>query len=469
MSETILVVEDETSQRTTLANFIRQDMNMQVIETASGGEAINILLSQTGCKPSAMILDYHMPGLSGLDVLENIRPRRPGLPIIMLTSNEKADTIVGCMRAGATDYMLKPFSRERMRVTLLNALKMQSLSEDALRYTRLQDSIVTFADIVGFSPSFTKAVQAGTAASLHCLPLLLQGEHGSGKEWFARAIHGASARRGKPFVAVDAKSTNASLVEARLFGMQATDFTQGTLPYAGKWSHATGGTLYIGHIDRLPHAAQANLIKLLQETEETNNVRLIAGTEHSLGKLEESGLLRSDLRHLLEACTIRIPPLREREGDVLHLAEHLLRLYSATEQKPLRGFDESAKAILKAYPWPGNIRELESTLLRASILCRSDQISGHDLLNLSMVPPMPANDGSRIRKPSSMVKPMQQEWLPLLDQEGRFRTMEKLEEAIMQRALEMCKGCISDAARVLGVGRSTLYRRLNIGHEAASA
>lgn len=468
MPETILIVEDEASQRATLAHFIRQDLNMQVLEASSGSEAAELLLSQNVTRPDAVILDYHMPGLSGLDVLETVRPRLPELPIIMLTSNEKVETVVNCMRAGASDYMLKPFSRERLRVTLLNMLKLRSLGEDALRYTRLQDSAVTFNDLTGHSLAYTRAIRAGEAASRHEAPVLLQGENGVGKEWFARAIHGSSARQGKPFIAVNAKATHTILLENRLFGMEANSFTQGALPYIGKWQHAETGTLYIGHIELLPHPAQARLIRLLQENPGRPGVRLIASTEHSLGELEDNGLLRSDLRHVLEANCIRIPALREREDDVIHLAERMLRLYSATEQKPLRGMDESAKTMLKHYGWPGNIRELEHTLLRAAILCRTDQISGPDLLNINAAPPTAANDASRIRKPSSY-RGTQQEWLPMLDQHGHFKPLDALEEAIMQRALDLSKGCISDAARMLGVGRSTMYRRLNLGVEAVLA
>ncbi len=344
-----------------------------------GGEAAVALLSGTdGDAVALIILDLIMPDLDGMGVLAKLREMDRQLPVIVQTAHGGIDTVVGAMRAGAVDFVVKPASAERLQVSIENALKLGALEGEIARMKRSATGTLTFRDIITRSPAMERVIRLGQRAAASQIPILVEGELGVGKELIARAIQGAGDRRSKPFVTVNCGAIPDNLVESILFGHEKGAFTGAADKHVGKFREAHGGTLFLDEVGELPLEVQVKLLRALQDGEIDPvgarrplrvDFRLISATNRSLIDLVKAGIFREDLYYRLNVFPIRVPPLRERREDIPELVRHFTARFAAEEGKTgLRGVTAPAIQLLTRHNWPGNVRQLENAVFRAVVL-----------------------------------------------------------------------------------------------------
>ncbi len=475
MAKTVLVIDDDPTQRRLLQAAVEKAGF--ACRTAPDGEAGLALSSDPKDGIDVVLLDLTMPGLSGLETLERMQARRPDLPVIMLTATSGIDTIVQSMRGGAVDFIVKPANPERVVVSIRNALKMQSLKGEVKRLARKADGGMSFDDMIAAAPSMRQVVRLGERAAASDIPVLILGESGVGKEVISRCIQGASERSGKPFVTVNCGAIPENLVESILFGHEKGAFTGAVAKSLGKFVEADGGTLFLDEIGELPLDMQVKLLRVLQEGEVDAvgsrrptkvDVRIISATNRDLAQQVEDGSFREDLYYRLNVFPIDMPSLRERREDIPALIEHFITRFNASEGTKIAGIGDETMKMLYAYDWPGNVRQLENAVFRAVVLCEGDtlrpedfpQISGimPDLDALPDAPvklqpiPEPANDAL----PSGAVSgPVE-----IYSEEGEIRPLEAIERDVLQLAIDHYEGHMSEVSRRLGIGRSTLYRKV---------
>ena len=308
---------------------------------------------------------------------------RLDIPVIVQTAHGGIDNVVSAMRAGAADFVVKPASAERLQVSLRNALAARRLAGELQRLKRKREGTLTLADVITRADAMRPVLKAAEKAAASAIPVLIEGESGTGKELIARAIHGSGARRAKPFVAVNCGAMPENLVESILFGHEKGAFTGATEKHTGKFVEADGGTLFLDEVGELPPAAQVKLLRALQEGEiepvggRKNvkvDVRIVSATNRDLIADVKAGRFREDLFYRLHVFPILVPPLRRRLEDVPQLARHFLTHIAAEEGKRVRGVSAAALALLGAYRWPGNVRQLENAIFRAVVLAEGDEI-----------------------------------------------------------------------------------------------
>src|SRR4051794_36485268 len=385
MAERILIVDDDPVQRRLLEAIVVRAGYEAVL--AEGGDAAAALLTGGGsaeaARIDAVVLDLVMPDLDGLGVLARMRAASVAIPVIVQTAHGGIDNVVGAMRAGATDFVVKPVGAERLQVSLRNALAVSALSGELARIKRSRAGTLTFRDIITRSPRMQTVIRAAEKAAGSAIPVLIEGQSGVGKELFARAIHGSGERRAKPFVAVNCGAIPDNLVESILFGHEKGAFTGATDRHTGKFLEATGGTLFLDEVGELPLPAQVKLLRAIQEGEVEPvgakklvkvDVRLISATNRDLIADVKSGRFREDLFYRLHVFPISVPPLAERPEDIPELARYFLARFAAEEGKLITGFSGEAVRLLAAFRWPGNVRQLENAVFRAVVLAESDQV-----------------------------------------------------------------------------------------------
>jgi len=393
-----------------------------------------------------VLLDLFLGPKSGLEVLERLKRERPEVEVIVMTGHASIESAVGCIRRGAFDYLAKPFGdNHRIRTTVEKALERRRL---LLRNRELEEELRSHAgppELVGRS-----ARMRGLARTIHGLRhneshVLVQGESGTGKELVARAIHDASPRAGRAFVPVDCGALPESIIESELFGHEKGAFT-GAVGAPGQFRTADGGTLFLDEIGELPLAVQAKLLRALQHKQVrpvgaaaavSVDLRVVSATHRDLAAMVAEGRFRADLFYRLNVVRIEIPPLRERRADIPLLVQHFLRKVRRAES-PIEAIEEEALERLVDHDWPGNVRELENAIESAAALAPGPRLRVADLTT-----PLRASGRSPAPGP---------EELPL--------SLEAYERAALERALRTCGGDASAAARRLGIGRSTLYRKL---------
>lgn len=481
MATSILIVDDDPVQRRLLEASVSKFGYSPVV--VDGGEAaIELLSSKGGDSIDLMILDLVMPDLDGMAVLERLRKAGRHLPVIVQTAHGGIDTVVSAMRAGAADFFIKPLSPERLQVSIANALKLGALEGEIARIKKSASGTLTFADIITRSPVMRRVIDLGERAAKSQIPILIEGESGVGKELIARAIQGTGNRRAKPFITVNCGAIPEKLVESILFGHEKGAFTGANERHVGKFQEAHGGTLFLDEVGELPPEIQVKLLRALQDGEIDPigarrpvrvDIRLISATNQNLIDLVGEGRFREDLYYRLNVFPIRVPPLRERPEDIPELARHFAVRFAAEEAKSqLRGIDEHAFRLLSSYRWPGNIRQLENALFRAVVLADgvfltpaefpqiAAQASGVDrVAEATAELPLSALD----LPPIEAGQPQ----LPLL-RDGEFRSLSEIEADAIRLALDHYGGRMSMVARRLGIGRSTLYRRLRDSEEVAA-
>ncbi len=477
----VLIVDDEPVQLRLTAE-VAQKAGFDAVTAQGGNEAVSIL--KTDSSIAAVVLDLIMPDLDGMGVLETMRRDQITVPVIVQTVESGLDTIVSAMRQGAVDFFVKPVAPERLTTSLQNAIKLERL-ETCVRTERARrDGTVGLGDIVTKSSVMDRVRELVEKASGSNIPVLIEGETGTGKELVARAIQGMGARAGKPFVTVNCGAIPTDLVESTLFGHKKGAFTGATSDHAGKFEEAHGGTLFLDEVGELPQPAQVKLLRAIQEGEiepvgatraKKVDVRVISATNRRLLNMARDGQFREDLYYRLNVFPIYAPPLRERIGDVAPLAEHFVARLGAEAGRQVHGISDAAMDLLKQYNWPGNIRQLENAVFRAIVLAETAylqptdfpqvyaQIAGRDTAVEStraarqLAAPVHIDEAPLILKRSDAVSPPTDRFLTA---EGEVTPLAEVERELITFALAHYKGHMSQVARALGIGRSTLYRKL---------
>src|SRR5262245_37551548 len=499
MPERVLIVDDDPVQRRLLENIVTRAGHEAVI--ADGGDAAVALLTGAD-RFDAVVLDLVMPDLDGLGVLAKMRDASLTTPVIVQTAHGSIDNVVTAMRAGATDFVVKPVDAERLQVSLRNALAASALAGELNRIKRSRAGTLTFRDIVTRSARMHAVIRTAEKAAASAIPVLIEGQPGVGKELVARAIHGTGDRRAKPFVTVNCGAIPDNLVESILFGHEKGAFTGATDRHTGKFVEASGGTLFLDEVSELPPAAQVKLLRAIQQNEVEpagarkpvrSDVRIISATNRDLITDVMQGRFREDLFYRLHVFPISVPPLSERPKDIPELARHFLARFAAEESKRVTGISAEALTLLCAYRWPGNVRQLENAVFRAVVLAEGNEIGVAEFPQIAQaasalpLPPiatMPRLDAPSLDAPSldaptldapgldapSLAAPAHTESpaansrpaaLALLDATGDVRPLEEIEGEVIRFAIAHYRGQMSEVARRLQIGRSTLYRKLD--------
>ncbi len=476
MTKLILIVEDEKSQRK-LLKLALEKAGYDVEEAASGFDALSLLSEESASRFDLVLLDMVIGEVSGKDILNYIKKRLIDLPVIVITGNSSIDNAVEAMQEGATDFISKPVEMDRLMVSISNAIRMNKLSGEVSRLSCKWAGKLSFQDLIGSSDSMVKAVKLAKKGAVSNIPILLEGESGVGKEVFARAIQGESDRSDAPFIVVNCGAIPKNLVESILFGHEKGAFTGATERHVGKFIEADGGTLFLDEIGELPVDLQAKLLRVLQEGEVEPvggrdvvkvDVRLISATNRQLKKMVETGDFREDLFYRLNIFPIQLPPLRERTGDIEYLAPHFAENISVSEGFLHKKISPEAMELLINYNWPGNVRQLENTLFRAVILSEGEMIERIDFpqiyANMQRQMSHSEQEGKQRRFDdatlNSHAKDRKWDIISPLDDEGDIRPLQDMEKSMIQYALKKYDGRMSEVARRLGVGRSTLYRKV---------
>ena len=502
MSEVVLIVDDDPVQRR-LIEAMAQRFGYRALTADGGDAALSLLLGDQATRVDCVVLDLVMPDLDGLGVLARMRQAGLDTPVIVQTAHGGIDNVVSAMRAGAADFVVKPASPERLEVSLRNALATRALASELQRVKRSRDGTLTLSDVISRSPAMKPVLGAAEKSAASTIPVLIEGESGVGKELMARAIHGSGERRARPFVAVNCGAMPENLVESILFGHEKGAFTGATEKHTGKFIEADSGTLFLDEVGELPMAAQVKLLRALQEGEVEPvgsrktvkvDVRIVSATNRDLIADVKAGRFREDLFYRLCVFPITIPPLRKRPEDIPELVRHFLTRIAAEQGKRLRALDGSAMAQLAAFRWPGNVRQLENAIFRAVVLADGDSVGMNEFPQVTadpaaqpidhqpeqlieaspdMAPDMPADVPLSISDRMARLKPgltMVAPSLPLTYSNKVVRPLEDIERDAIRFAIAHYRGQMSEVARKLKIGRSTLYRKLEgLGLEAEVA
>jgi DNA-binding NtrC family response regulator len=499
MPTRVLVVDDDPVQRRLLEAMLLRFEYEPVL--AEGGEQALLLLdtpdrSGIGC----MVLDLVMPELDGLGLLGRMRERGIDIPVIVQTAQGSIDTVVTAMRAGAVDFAVKPVGAERMQVSVRNALAQAALAGEVRRIQRSANGTVAIGDLSSASPRMRQTLKLVEKAAASDIPVLMEGESGVGKELIARAIRSAGNRATRPFVAVNCGAIPTNLVESILFGHEKGAFTGANERSPGKFVEADSGTLFLDEIGELPADAQVKLLRALQDGEIDPvgarkpvkvDFRLISATNRDLLQLVRAGSFREDLFYRLHIFPITVPPLRDRVEDVPELVRRFVARFAAEEGKRVRSVSADAMRLLSAYRWPGNVRQLENAVFRAVVLAETDEIGVAEFPQIAaqvpgfegyavpatpapQVPAEPASESLIVIDESPATMPGSThgtvgDRLLLTGQDGHVRPMETLEAEAIRFAIDRYRGRMTEVARRLQIGRSTLYRKLkDLGLDAGT-
>jgi DNA-binding NtrC family response regulator len=490
MSARVLVVDDDPVQRRLLDAMLRR-LEYDPVLAEGGEEALTLLAAPDRGGVDCIVLDLVMPEIDGFTFLQRLRERSIDLPVIVQTAQGSIDTVVTAMRAGASDFVVKPVGVERMQVSLRNVLSQAALAGEVRRIRRTAEGALALHDLASASPRMQQTLKLAEKAAASDIPVLIEGESGVGKELIARAIRGAGSRSNKPFVAVNCGAIPANLVESILFGHEKGAFTGATERTLGKFVEANRGTLFLDEIGELPVDTQVKLLRALQDGEIDPvggrkpvkvDFRLISATNRDLLQLVRAGKFREDLFYRLHIFPITVPPLRDRMEDLPDLVRRFVARFAAEEHKRVRAVSAEAMRMLAAYRWPGNVRQLENTIFRAVVLAETDEIGVREFPQVAAqvpgyeayaVPSGPAPIVAAESAPEPLVvvadspatapgavNGTHADLLPLIGPDGHVRPMETVEADTIRFAIDRYRGRMTEVARRLKIGRSTLYRKL---------
>lgn len=464
MMDTILIAEDEPVQRQMLSTLLTKKLGYKTIAAENGREVMQHIQSSNIGDISAVLLDLEMPEMDGFEVLTQLRHYRPDLPVVILTARDETSIAVKAIKAGASDFIVKPTDPTHLDVALKNAIRLSTLSRELTRLKRDREGAMAFRDVVGHDGGLADAVAYGRKAAASDVPVLMTGETSTGKELLARAIHGESKRTGAPFIAIHCGAIPEQTIENILFGYEKGAFAGATTRSPGKFREAERGTIFLDDIHALPADAQVKLLRLLQQREIEPvgaekpvkvNVRIISATDRDLKTEVKEGRFREDLYFRLNVLTIHLPSLRKRRSDILPLADYFLHRISSLDALHLKPLTADARHYLTDYAWPGNLRELEGLIHRALVLCEGDAIdrrllkSIHETQATGDAPSLLPGGHIALRNPS-----------------GLFKTMAEIEAEAMYKTLDYYQNNITRAAEALGMAKSTFYRKMKEIKEA---
>jgi DNA-binding NtrC family response regulator len=444
--KTILLADDDENLRRVL-EFQLSEAGYQVSTAADGADALDCFLeNQFDC----VITDLRMPQLSGLDLLSRLKAVNQNAPVIVITAFGEVETAVAAMRAGAYDYITKPYNRDEILLTVEKAIEFSAAKQENSRLRRLVGEKFKIENFIGDSPKMLRVLEKVERVAASNATVLITGESGTGKELIAKAIHFSGSRKNRPLIAVNCAAIPETLIESELFGYKRGAFTGAISDTKGKFEEADGGTLFLDEISQMPLALQPRLLRVLQEGEIVRlgenrprriDVRIIAATNRDLQALVKAQEFREDLYFRLAVVPVELPPLRERREDIPLLVEHFLRRARERNNFPDLEFDRDVFAALNIYSFPGNVRELENLIERLVVLSNGERVTFDDL---------PAE----IRRSNSDFGNVRLE----LPAEGI--SLEEVEREILRRALEMHNGNQSQTANYLGITRSALIYRM---------
>ena len=449
---TVLIVEDEAKMSRLLSLTLAEEgySTLTALDAESG---LKILRSEP---VDLVITDFKLPGISGLEFLQAIKRTNAELPVVVMTAYGTVNTAVEAMKSGASDYVLKPFSLDEMKLIVSKELDVHRLRQENRSLREALGERYEFRNIVAHSARMQEVLAIVVRVAPTSSTVLLAGESGVGKDLIARAIHEHSRRAAGPFVKINSTAIPETLLESELFGYEKGAFTGATTLKPGKFELADGGTLFLDEIGDVPAATQVKLLRVLQEREFERlggtktlkvDVRMVAATNRDLRAALEQGAFREDLYYRLNVVPINIPPLRQHKEDIPALVDHFIRLHASEAGKTMRGITPEALKLLTDFHWPGNVRELENIIERAIALSEQDVIEARDI-RLDLAPPrgIPADS-----TPADAGAPFPPEGM----------TLEEFEDEIIREALCRANGNKSQAARLLGLSRNALRYRLS--------
>ena len=456
----LMLIDDEPAQsRFVAALAARQGWRTLVVTDAE--TAIATLGTREGMLLSAIILDRWVPGDDAGALIAELKARRPALPILMLTTSASPLNAVEAMRAGATDYLIKPVSPDRLLQALANATRREAPRHELQPLAEKMPAALDFDAMIGTDPAFRTALARAAKAARGHLPVLIEGESGTGKEMLLRAIHAASPRAKTPMRLINCGSVPPSAIDSLLFGHEQGAFPGAFERQSGALQSLDGGTVALDEIDRLSNTTQERLATWLGDGIVRPigarhgfrvDTRLLAASNRSLAALAEAGGFDSRLLEAAGQSAIVLPPLRERAGDIPALARHFLQRIG--EQPGLRSLSltDSASGLLSAYDWPGNVRQLQAVLFRAAVFCDGEALTAESFPQLAELigeweaePHDPHGAGVGVM---------------LYTEDGNLRPLDEIEADVIRLAIGHYRGRMTEVARRLGIGRSTLYRKL---------
>ncbi len=446
----ILVVEDDSSMRVVLKAMLKKE-GYDVVTAANGAEALDVLKKD---RIAVVATDLKMPRMDGMELLDRIVRDDPSLPVIMLTAYGTVATAVDALKKGAFDYITKPFEQEELKAIILKAVKTRMISDRDL--TAAEDDADPYR-IVGVSSRMAEIHEIIRKVSPTTSTVLVTGETGTGKELIARAIHRLSPRKDQPFIKINCAAIAENLVESELFGYEKGAFTGAVTTKPGRFELAHKGTLFLDEVGEIPREMQAKLLQAIQDQSFERvgglktiavDVRLIAATNRNLLQAVKDGKFREDLFYRLNVFPINVPPLRERPEDIPALTDYFIEKFNRKLLRRVEGVAPEVRACLLAYPWPGNIRELEHLIERMVLMAEEP------LLTMPLVPPEVADPACRAESLLSVELP---------ERPGRDvlkSHMEEMERQIISRCLEECGGNVTHAAERLGLSRKGLQLKM---------
>ena len=455
MSNAVLIVDDDRTERRLIGLTLRNTVELVIREAENGKEALRALERDKEQAIKLIILDLDMPVMGGMETLEVIAQDYPHVPVIILTSSASPENTVQAMKLGATDFLAKPVENARLDVSVRNALKLSLMSKELSRLKRQVDDSMYFSDLIGAEGGLADNIKTGKKAAACELPVLITGETGTGKEMFARAVHGESNRKGQPFIAVNCGAIPENLVESILFGHEKGAFTGALQKAVGKFQEANGGTIFLDEIGDLPLDAQVKLLRALQQKEVEPvgasrpvpvDVRVVSATHRDLAKDVRQGRFREDLYFRLNVLHIDLPPLRARKDDIQPMTEYFMEQYCANNRVLPKDITEDGMKKLRHHVWPGNVRELENVINRAMALCDDKKLDADHFSFNDMVAEKVAIQDEDVINP--------------MNPDGSFKTLQELEQEIVSIALAHHDNNITKTARILGIAKSTLYSKI---------
>jgi two-component system response regulator AtoC len=469
-ASTVLIVDDER----TLARAIKAFLTESGYEAEVAGDAEQALRLLETMRPDVVFTDVRLPGMNGIELLRRIREFDAAIPVIIMTAHGTIEGAVEAVKLGAFDYLKKPVDLEELRLLADRARENSQLKQELSYYRRRDAGRETpLAGVVGESPSIRAVLdQARQIAALHeTPPVLITGETGTGKGLVARTIHGASPRAGKPFIEVNCTALPATLMEAELFGHERGAFTDAKESRMGLFEAAEGGFLFLDEVGDVELSLQGKLLKAVEERtvrrvggirDRRIDVRILAATNRDLERDAQREQFRRDLYFRLAVIILRLPPLRERGDDILHLARYYLARFNTKYGKAVREISPGARNLLLAYPWPGNVRELSHVMERAVLWSHGPML---DVEQLSLMAPLseaesPGPSGAALSPAAGQTSPPPPATgeAPALPPPGM--DLERWERAMIEQALRECDGNQTRAAQRLGISRDTLRYRL---------
>ena len=457
----VWIIDDEESIRTICSSALEDLFDIESFSSAS-----EALLALNSSKPDLIITDIKMPGMSGLEFLNKVSEKFPDLPTIIITAHANIDNALSAYKGGAFEYLTKPFDINEIRKLAIKATKSSKPAQNDVA----QESN---SQIVGKAESMQEVFKAIGKISKTDITVLIRGESGTGKELIAQSVHANSSRSNEPFIAINVAAIPHELLESELFGHEKGSFTGAQSQRIGRFEQALGGTLFLDEIGDMHPELQTRLLRVLSSHEFyrvggqkpiKSDVRIIAATNQNIEGLIKTGQFREDLYHRLNVFRIELPPLRKRKGDIPALVKYFLRKSADEIKSERKNIEENAMNILNEYNWPGNIRQLENTCRYITVMAPSTSITIDDLpdevKNIEMI----SNGSAQVNvlDPNFDWEVTLSEHIRsvLQDQNDLTNLSKELEKILLQEALKASKGRRIDAAKILGLGRNTITKKI---------